>query len=358
MPFNFCLISEGSVEVELSTRSPVDRKILVGSGVQCCGGEMMTLAYAILVSLHVISLVTGLMGNVFILTVNFIERLRSNSDFGSSELILCSLAFSNIGHVCVFFVLQTSPMLFQALYLLDRAVNGFIVTLLWLRCCSVWFATSFCIYCCVKIVSFTHPFLARLAKIFMNNVSWLLLVSVFVSLATCIPIAFDSDLQPAVQGLNDISIDKNLNTSLNGSTTGPSLFKSFKKEYTGYVINLLLGFAVFIFSTLAILITLFRHMKRMGQHAQNFRNPSLDAHTGAVKTVASLLALYSTFCIMNCIRSFHDFAPSSSLYLACLLMFSYFPALNSLILILRISKLKKTLVRILLCAARYRMGTA
>ncbi|XP_069506055.1 taste receptor type 2 member 40-like [Ambystoma mexicanum] len=317
----------------------------------------MTLAYAILVALYVISLVTGLMGNVFILTVNFIERLRSNRDLGSSELILCSLAFSNIGHVCVFFVLQMSPMLFQALNSRDRVVDGLIVTLLWLRCCSVWFATSFCIYCCVKIVSFTHPFLARMVNIFMNNVSWFLLVSVFVSLATCIPIAFDSYLQPAVQGLNDVSIDKNVNTSLNGSTTGPNLFKSVTKDYTGYVINLLFGFAVFIFSTLAILITLFRHMKQMGQHAENFRNPSLDAHMGAVKTVASLLALYSTFCIMNCIRSFHDFPPSSPLYLAFLIMFSYFPALNSLILILRIPKLKKALAGIVPCAARCRMST-
>ncbi|XP_069057616.1 taste receptor type 2 member 4-like [Pleurodeles waltl] len=290
--------------------------------------------------LQVIALVSGLMGNVFILTVNFIEWVKSSSDLSSCDLILTSLAFSNLGHLCLYFVIKTNPTLNEAFSSMDSALNRFFVVVFWLRCCSLWFATWYCVYCCVKIVRFTQPHIVRMTKVLLKNVHWLLLGSAVISLASCLPSAFNFEAQSAANGLSNFSIFSTRNVSV----LGP---KILDVKNTAYISNILFVFAIFTFSAIAILTTLCRHMKRMRQNAKDFSNIHMDATFGAVKTVAFLLLLYSAFYVTQCLRYLYVYPSNGMVSFASTLVVAYFPAINSVILIMGIGRLKKKLTRTL-----------
>ncbi|XP_069506056.1 taste receptor type 2 member 40-like [Ambystoma mexicanum] len=301
--------------------------------------------------LHVISLVAGLMGHMFILKVCFFEKIHGSHDLSPSDLILSSLASSDIGLQCVFFVSEIRRFFFVELLSLDNAWNGFRFTLLCLRCCSLWFTTWFCLYCLVKIVIFTNPFLVRFVKIFLENVRWLLLITVLVSLATCLPLVVPLDFHPGASVLANTSISTQLNASLKVSMMNVNRTTFSKKAFLAYSLNTLFNFAIFLFSAVAILITLCRHMKRMEQSANGFRRPSLGAISGAVKTITALLILYSVSFLAMIIIFYYDSSTSSPLIVTCILIFSYYPALTCMILILRVSRMKKTLTGICSLAA-------
>ncbi|XP_069506087.1 taste receptor type 2 member 40-like [Ambystoma mexicanum] len=312
---------------------------------------MMSPTEAAMLALHMISLVAGLMGHMFILNVCFFERIHGSHNLSPSDLILSSLASSDIGLQCVFFVSEIRPFFFVELLSLDNAWNGIRFALLCLRCCSLWFTTWFCLYCLVKIVIFTNPFLVRLVKIFLENVRWLLLITVLVSLATCLPLVLPWDFHPGAIGLANTSISTQSNASLKVSMMNVNTTKLSKKAFLAYGLNTLMNFALFLFSAVAILITLCRHMKRMEQSANGFRSPTLGAHSGAVKTIAALRILCSVSFLAMIITFYYDSSTSSPLIVTCILIFSYYPALTGMILILRVSRMKKTLVGILSLAA-------
>ncbi|XP_078510207.1 taste receptor type 2 member 125-like [Lissotriton helveticus] len=295
---------------------------------------------AVMLVLQVIALISGLMGNLFILMVNLIEWVKSSSVLSACDLILSSLAFSNIGHLCLYFVIKTNPTLKEAYFTMDSALNRFFVAVFWLRCCSFWFATWFCVYCCVKIVSFTQPRVVRLIKGFLKNVHWLLLGSAVVSLASCLPSAFNVEVQSAGNGPSNFSMFSKSNVSVPGP-------KILDVKNTAYISNILLVFAIFTFSAIAILSTLCRHMRRMRQNTEDFSNTRMDAHLGAVKTVASLLLLYSAFYVTQCLRYLYVYPSNGMISFASTLVVAYFPAINSVILMMGIARLKKALIRLL-----------
>ncbi|XP_078510176.1 taste receptor type 2 member 39-like [Lissotriton helveticus] len=292
----------------------------------------------------VIALVSGLMGNMFILSVNFIGWIKRRSDLSSCDLIICSLALSNLSHVGLYFAISFN--FFRSLKLINQEMNIYQIyaAMLSIRSCSFWFCTWFCLYCYVKIETFTRHLVIRLVKIFLQRVPWLLVASVLVSLAISLLSAFNYETQPGNHILSYNSSVTNLNISYNGSLTILSALQNcdiMNNFYFNYIQSV---FSVFLSVGVAILIMLCRHMKHMRQNADGFRSPSMKPHLGAVKTITFLLLLYSTYYVVQFIVFRHY--PLKGLEMLYTFVDSYFPILNSIILIQGIAKLWKTLTEI------------
>ncbi|XP_069057622.1 taste receptor type 2 member 7-like [Pleurodeles waltl] len=293
---------------------------------------------------------------MFILSVNFIGWIKRRSDLSSCDLLICSLALSNLCHVGLYFVISINFLLSLKFFSLDTSISWIYGAMLAFRCCSLWFCTWFCLYCYVKIETFTHPLVLRLVTRYLRSMQWLLLASALVSLAICLPSASNYETQPANHNLSDNSVLANRNALHNASLNILGLLLIFSEMNSSYSTHTMFVFLIFLSLGVAILIILCRHMKRMRVNADSFRNPSLKAHRGAVKTITLLLLLYSTYYVLQ-IVAFSHYSPKT---LEILSNFAnlYVPVFNSIILIQGISKLWKTLTEMshpALCCGRERV---
>ncbi|XP_069506018.1 taste receptor type 2 member 40-like [Ambystoma mexicanum] len=292
---------------------------------------------------HGVFFMIGLLGNTFILSVTFTDLLQRSNDFNTPDLILSSLGALNICHLCIHFGTCICRMFFIKFYLHDDVQKTIRVLLFSLRSSSLSFTTILCIYYCVNIVNFNNSYLMRLKVRLPGLVPWLLLGSVIVSFASCLPIVFY--LQ--IKGTDEAAFNNSVNEATNVS--GQRSVNSWVHE-NPISINALVAsfcFAMLTFSGATILTFLCIHMKKMGQNSDGFSNPRLDAYCGAMKTIASLLIVYVLLYVPQWLLMSNLAHPGTPVFLACILIISSFPALNSAVLILGNTKLKKVLTRII-----------
>ncbi|XP_078510286.1 taste receptor type 2 member 7-like [Lissotriton helveticus] len=284
------------------------------------------------------------MGNVFILLVNFIHWLKRNRDLNSCDLILTSLGPSNILHLCVYFFGNLCRIALREVYLIVS--KPVLITVFCLRSCNFFFTTIFCVYCCVTIVNSSTPFFMRLKGKFLVAVPWLLLASVLVSLATCLPDASDLLVKAnggafyiSTRAASNVSDSRHMNSWVNESQSS-SLFliNAFVRIF--YM-------ATLTFSAATILTFLCIHMRRVEQNMCGFTNSHFGIYLGAIKTISSLFVLYVLVFLSQWLLLLRPTFNETPGVVVCILMNSIFPALSSVIFILGYSKLKKAFTEII-----------
>ncbi|XP_078510288.1 taste receptor type 2 member 9-like [Lissotriton helveticus] len=307
------------------------------------GGSMLTFEDIAMLLLHSVLFIFGAMGNVFILLVNFIHWLKGNRDLNSCDLILTSLGLSNVLHVCIYFFCNLCRIAWREVYLIVS--KPVLLTVFCLRSCNFLFTTIFCVYCCVTIVNSSTPFFMRLKVKFPGAVPWLLLASVLVSLATCLPVA--SDLLVKANG----GAFYNFSTSAASNVSGEGHMNSWLNESQSssrFLINAfvsILCLATLTFSAATILTFLCIHMRRVEQNMGGFTNSHLGVYLGAIKTISSLFVLYVLVFLSHWLLLLRPSLHETPGIEVCVLMNSIFPALSSVIFILGYSKLKKAFTR-------------
>nr|ANV20992.1 bitter taste receptor T2R39 [Nyctereutes procyonoides] len=267
--------------------------------------------------------IVGIIANGFIMAINAAEWIK-NKTVSTSGRVLFFLSASRIA-LQSFTMLEitfssTSPRFYNE----DVMYDTFKVSFMFLNHCSLWFAAWLSFFYFVKIADFSHPLFLKLKWRISRLMPWLLWLSVFISLGYSMLLS------------NDIYTVYCNNSSI------PSSNSTKKKYFTKTnVVNLVLLYnlgifiplIMFILSATLLIISLKRHTLHMESNATGCRDPSMEAHIGAIRATSYFLILF----IFNSVALFlymsNIFDINSSWNILCKFIMAAYPAGHSILLI-------------------------
>ncbi|XP_068251441.1 taste receptor type 2 member 40-like [Nyctibius grandis] len=283
------------------------------------------------ISVVAIEVVVGVIGNGFITAVNIINWIKSKK-ISSADMILIFLGTSR-------FVLQVTVLMYiHSLYFVDvfklaSVYKAFGALWMFVNHASLWFSTWLYVLYCVKIINVTQWLLLQIKLRITGIVPWLLLGSLVISSVTSLPLLW---VTPSTY------LCSSTGNCRENSTAHITDWDS------SYLYLLLLYFAGCFFPlvlsvvTSALLITsLWKHTKKMQCYVDTFKDPLIDVHLTAIKSIISFLILYvSSFVaqillMLSTSQSKDDVKVAVSLVVA-----GAYPSIHSVILIIVNSKLK------------------
>ncbi|XP_073537782.1 taste receptor type 2 member 2-like [Phyllobates terribilis] len=290
------------------------------------------------VGIYIFYLVTGISGNLFILTVHFLDWLKTR-DFNPSMLIINSIALINIVCQAAITFDSVTFYMFVKFYMQDWVVKLFVVILSSLAFSSLWSSTCLCFYYCIKIANFNGSFFYKIKAKAPLYVPWLLIISIAASWSL------------GVSAYLDLNIDIKPVTVLTAGNI--TLIFSFNLKsrckclFQIYMLFASIAFVIIFLTAGAIVTSLCKHMIRMKKSNEGSGNLRIHSHISAVKTVASLLLLYLLF--YGCISLLFNEAEKDSnfIFFISYIVISAFPTLNSVILIMGNRKLSNSLKKLL-----------
>uniref|UniRef100_A0A8C9LDX8 Taste receptor type 2 member 40 n=1 Tax=Pavo cristatus TaxID=9049 RepID=A0A8C9LDX8_PAVCR len=183
--------------------------------------------------------------------------------------------------------------------------------------------------------------------IMMNNqinmrtylIPWMLITSSVFSFATSLPFSWDS-----------CNAHSNFTTPLT-MTNSSERIATRKTNILFLILLCNVGIALpsimFVFSSILLIRSLWRHTRQMQNNATGFGDPSLEALTGATKTVFSFLLLYITNFIALILILSDTFVPLSIEEAICVVVVAACPAGQSMVLIWSNPKFRELLTSIL-----------
>ncbi|NWY74424.1 T2R40 protein, partial [Erithacus rubecula] len=203
---------------------------------------------------------------------------------------------------------------------------------------TLWFGAWLSVFYCIKVASFTHSFFIWLKHRIARLMPWMLLTSWLCSFTAAIPFAWDV-----------YSVHSNFTAPL--PMTNSSAMRTTRKDNMGLFIllsNAGIGMPLIlsVLSSVLLIWSLWIHTRRMHNNASGFRDPSLEAHMKAIKSVCSFLMLYVTYFICVHVLLFEVFSPLSPAEMICLLLMAACPTGHTIVLIWSNPKFRKMPARI------------
>ncbi|XP_053878835.1 taste receptor type 2 member 39-like [Malaclemys terrapin pileata] len=292
---------------------------------------------AIIIGLIILGIefITGIIANGLMIIVNCSEWIR-NRKLSCCDMILTSLGISR-------FFLQCMLMINGTVFQLSTKMNeqcamSKTLTVLWmfLNTLSLWFATWLSVFYCVKIANFCQPLFLWLKRRISGLVPQLLMGSFLVSLVTCLLF---------INAIARKYIDHSMNT-LSGNTTRGCQY-TFDLSSRFFILSMLgysSPFIIFIISSVLLIISLWRHSKRMEKTTSSSRDTITEAHVRAIKGLISFIFFYISYFVALVIFLLELFANFLSLWVVIM---GAYPSGHTVILILGNPKLKRVAVRVL-----------
>uniref|UniRef100_A0A670K9I3 Taste receptor type 2 n=1 Tax=Podarcis muralis TaxID=64176 RepID=A0A670K9I3_PODMU len=237
--------------------------------------------------LLVIETLIGMVGNGFIVIINFIDW-HSSRKLSPADMILSCLGLFRV----LFHEVVIQSAIFK-LFSLD-AVRGtdakmarysswtFVTTT------DLWFATWLSVLYCVKIANFSHPLFLQMKRRFPGLVPWLLLGTVgFSAITTTVAILGSSKMTKC-----------NLFGSFpsNNSDSGIKMPNDCWYVALLYTTPNFLPFMIFLSSSILLLTSLWRHKNLLQSSA---KDASTEVHLKAIKALASFFILYIASFLME-----------------------------------------------------------
>lgn len=290
------------------------------------------------VLVHCIFLVTGVTGNSFILIVHFIDWLRTN-EHNPCNIILNGIGLSNMLLQGSVVFQEITFFLYPDYYFQDWVIYMVIALQATYSFSSLWCSTCLCFYYFVKIVNLRGALFYKLKAKLSTLVPWLLAMSVVLSWCAGIPAYWDLYLHISITTLN---ITGNLTSQVFAkySSRCNCIFQMFN-----FVASV--AFIIIFFTAGAIITSLCMHMMRMRQNIEGLGYSKMSSHLSAARTVTLLLVIYLIFyCSFTVIYNPVGF-PDDITMTMCLIIVSFFPTINSVILISGNRKLTNILKKLL-----------
>ncbi|XP_053303938.1 taste receptor type 2 member 40-like [Spea bombifrons] len=291
----------------------------------------------IIASMAIVTLSTlvGVFTNTLIIAVNLMDKAKGKS-LGSSDLILVTLGASNVLFQFTMLANDFVSFLYTDLYFSDQVYITFTVLLILPIYSSFWFTVCLSVYYCLQIVIFTHPFLIRLKMGLSQLIPQLLIVSVFTSVTTGLPSAW-----------NVYRDAQDLNTSTNESTEISVPKLNIVYLLPTNIISCSLPLVLVGIADGLIIKSLVAHRYKADRNAKGVPSARAEGRVRAARTISCLLFLYMSFYISEILMFIDAFPPSSPGFCACLMViYSYSPA-QSIVLILGSPKLKQVSLSLL-----------
>ncbi|KAM6201548.1 taste receptor type 2 member 38 [Rhynchocyon petersi] len=253
---------------------------------------MLTLSPVITVSyevksvfllLSVLELAVGVLVNTFIFLVNFLDLVKKRP-LSSCDLILLSLSVTRLFLHGLLFLDAIQLTHFQQMK--EPLSHGFqTILILWMvtNLTNIWVTTCLSIFYCSKIIHFSNTTLLRMARWFSRNVSWMLLGILLLSCACTVLCLWD------FFGRSHFMFTASL---LRNNTEKGDAKIQFPNSFFFCNIGSIPPFLCFLASSGLLIISLEKHMRVMRVNASGSRDPSLEAHVTALKSLISFLCLY------------------------------------------------------------------
>ncbi|XP_069837932.1 taste receptor type 2 member 40-like [Dendropsophus ebraccatus] len=287
------------------------------------------------VGIHIFFLVTGVLGNLFILIVYFSDWVKTH-DVNPSTLIISSIAVINIFYQGTITFNEITNLMFMEFYGQVWVVIPLVAIMCSLAFSSLWCSTCLCFYYCIKIVNFQGSFFYKLKAKVAVIVPWLLIISIAASWSFGVPAYWDL--------YTDIKVVTARNVTSLLSFAVRSRCKCLFQIYTMIAA---IAFAIIFITAGAIVTSLCKHMIRMKKNNEGSGNSRIHSHLLAAKTVTSLLVLYLIF--YGFLSSLFNEAENAGTLMFDLsfMVVSSFSTFNSITLILGNPKLSNSLKKLL-----------
>jgi len=278
-----------------------------------------------------IEVVVGFMGNGFITAVNSINWIKSKR-ISAADMILIFLSTSR-------FILQVTVMMYiHSLYFTDvfklaSVYKAFGAVWMFVNHASLWFSTWLYVLYCVKIINVTQWLLLQIKHRITAMIPWLLLGSLLISSVTSFPLLW---ITP------NTYLCRSTGNCGDNSTTHISGWDS------SHLYLLLLYFTGCFFPLVLSMITsgllinsLWKHTKKMQCYVDSFRDPLIDVHLIAIKSIISFLILYISSFVAQILLTLSTSQSKDFVKVAVsLVVTGAYPSIHSIILIIVNSKLK------------------
>ncbi|NWQ60920.1 T2R40 protein, partial [Neopipo cinnamomea] len=213
---------------------------------------------------------------------------------------------------------------------------------IFLDCSSFWSCAWLSVFYCVKVASFTQSFFIWLKQRIASLVPWLLITSSLYSFTTALPFAW----HVYTMRNNFTAPLTTANSSEMGVTRKDSVTLSILLYSTGVSLPLLLS----VVSSILLIRSLWIHTRQMQSNASGYSDPSLEAHTSAIKSVCSFLIIYIIYFICLVLLISDTFLSLSIRKSMCLVVMAACPVGHSVVLIWSNPKFQEVPARILHCA--------
>ncbi|KAM5255773.1 LOW QUALITY PROTEIN: taste receptor type 2 member 5 [Ctenodactylus gundi] len=296
---------------------------------------MLSAILGLLMPIAVAEFLIGLVGNGVLVAWSFREKIRKVEGF-SYNLIVLGLA--------------SCRFLLQWLMMLDLILLPYFENNCWLRYlnifwaifsqASLWFATFLSVFYCKKITTFTHPAL-WLKQRAHSLCLWCLLGHILINLLHI----FSIGIKP--YGLSQ------------GNSSVPYCLSSWCWHYH-LIFQLTVGnwfpVMLLLISSAVLIVSLYRHHRRMTVHTAGRRDARTQAHIGALKSLGCFLTLHLVYIMASPFSVTSQYSPGdlTRVLISETLMAAY-PSLHSVVLIMGIPKVRQTCQKILwkcVCAWR------
>ncbi|XP_073480523.1 taste receptor type 2 member 40-like [Aquarana catesbeiana] len=293
----------------------------------------------LLASMTVLSISTlaGSITNSIIIAVNVIDKVKGKS-LSPSDIILVTMSLSNVFFQFIMLANDFVSFLESDLYYSEGVYILFTIALNLPIYISFWFTACLSINYYFQIVIFTHPFLIRLKHVVSRLIPQLLVVSVMVSMATCLPVMWY------------INMNKQEFNMTSNQTVEPT-FPELNLTYLiiSNVVSCSLPLVLAGIANGLIIKSLIDKTHKSDRNAKGDLSPRTEGRIRAARTISCLLFIYISFYVSELLMFTEALPPSSPGFCACLMViYSYAPA-QSVVLIFGSPKLKHVALSIIRC---------
>nr|ALG92631.1 taste receptor type 2 member 20 [Nannospalax galili]ALG92637.1 taste receptor type 2 member 20 [Nannospalax galili]ALG92639.1 taste receptor type 2 member 20 [Nannospalax galili]ALG92643.1 taste receptor type 2 member 20 [Nannospalax galili]ALG92649.1 taste receptor type 2 member 20 [Nannospalax galili] len=219
----------------------------------------------------------AMLKNGFIVTVLGREWKKSRA-LPSGDMIVACLAASRF---CLHGLATLNDFLISFLFCYRN--NHFGILWDFINTVTFWLTTWLAIFYCVKISSFSHPIFLWLKWRISRSVPRLLLVSIVIGGLSVISTATGQTIASQMM----VSYE---------NCTVARMMTFYQYFYRCHVMLMwVTPFLLFLMSIILLMFSLYRHVGQMRDHRPGPHDPSTQAHTMALKSLAFFFIFYTSY---------------------------------------------------------------
>ncbi|XP_069714045.1 taste receptor type 2 member 40-like [Phaenicophaeus curvirostris] len=287
----------------------------------------------LIISISIVSIevVVGVIGNGFISTVNILKWIKSKK-ISSVNLILIFLSTSR-------FILQMTILMYiHSLYFVDvfklaSMYKAFGAVWMFVNHASLWFSTWLYVLYCVKIINVTQRLLLQIKLRIATMVPRLLLGSLVISSVTSFPLLW---ITPSAYVCSSTGNCRENSTARTTDWNSSHLYLLLL-----YIVGSFLPLGLSVVTSALLITSLWKHTKKMQCYIDTFRDPLIDVHITAIKSIISFLILYLSSFVAQILLTLSTSQSKDVVKVAVsLVVVGAYPSMHSIILIIVNSNLK------------------